>query len=69
MREISSTGEIILTHFNKSIGSLNLQSSVYSFIVRSHTASITKLVYNQHLNKVISISKDTTIRIWQYVIG
>ena len=36
--------------------------------MRSHTAAIIKTLYNRHLNKVVSISKDNTIRIWQYVV-
>lgn len=37
--------------------------------MRAHTNTITKVIYNQHLNKVVSISKDNSIRIWQYVIN
>jgi WD40 repeat protein len=36
--------------------------------MRSHTSSIVKIAYNVQLNKAVSISKDNSIRIWQYVV-
>lgn len=37
--------------------------------MRCHTSSVTKIIYNPILNKMVSISKDNTIRIWQYVVN
>ena len=65
---LMNSEDIILTHYNKSIGSINLESGVYSFLMRAHTAPVTKMLYNPGLNKVVSMSKDTSIRIWQYVV-
>lgn len=66
MRQLPSE-EIILTHFNKSVGSLSLTSSMYSFLARSHTAPLTGLAFSPYLSKAISISRDNSIRIWHYV--
>lgn len=66
MKQLPSD-EIILTHFNKSVGSLSLNSSMYSFLARSHTAPITGLVYSPYLSKAVSISRDNSIRIWHYL--
>lgn len=67
MKQLPDSLEIILTHYNKSIGSINVESGLYSFLARSHTGPITKLIYNSYMNKVVSMSKDSSIRIWLYV--
>jgi WD40 repeat protein len=59
---------VVLTHFNKSVGSLSLQTSMYSFLMRCHTAPVTSIAYSPLLSKVVSISKDNTIRIWHHVV-
>lgn len=40
---------------------------MYSFLMRAHTAPVTKIIYSPQLNKVVSMSKDNSLRIWQYV--
>jgi WD40 repeat protein len=66
MRQLPSE-EIVMTHYNKSIGLLNLENSMYSFLMRAHTSTINRITYNPLVNKVVTISKDNSIRIWQYV--
>jgi WD40 repeat protein len=62
-----SQNELELTHFTKAVGRLQLDSGVYSFLVRCHSAAVTHLAYSPFLNKLVSASSDCTIRVWSYL--
>ena len=55
---------IKLENYNKSLAEFNLSTGSYSYLMRSHSASILKIQYMSKLGKLVTISKDNTIRIW-----
>lgn len=58
--------EVVLKieHWNKSLAKFNIGTGEYSFLMRSHNQPIISLEYMGKLGKIVSISKDNTIRIW-----
>jgi hypothetical protein len=54
----------MLDHYNNSIANFNLHNTEYRYISRQHTQQITHLVYNANCNKIVTLGKDCSIRIW-----
>ena len=49
---------------NGSIGVIALEDQKFKTLIRSHTDDILGLEYNSSLKKIVTISKDSTIRLW-----
>lgn len=49
---------------NGSIGVISLEDQKYKTMIRSHTDEIIGLEYNNFLKKIVTISKDSTVRLW-----
>lgn len=50
---------------NGSIGILYLEKKKFSYLVRSHQEEIKQLVYHTNSKKILTISSDFTIKIWE----
>lgn len=66
MSYVVERGDICLNlwNYNRSTASFNLTKSQYQYKSRQHTDSVIGLAYSAVLSKVVSISKDNTLRIW-----
>ena len=61
--------ELKMTHCNKSVSQLNLETSEFNYLQRCHTGRETGLGYSKRQNKIISISEDQTVRIWGFQVN
>ena len=53
-----------LNNFNNTLAQFNVTTSQYGYVSRQHSGDVLGLAYLSKLSKVVSISKDNTIRIW-----
>ena len=62
--EFLSGGRLLCGCLNGSIGMITIQDQKFRTLIRSHTDEILQIDYNKALKKIITISKDCTIRVW-----
>ena len=57
--------QVLCGCLNGTLGILNRQLRLFSFLVRSHSEPVISLRYHSILEKLVTISQDYTIRIWK----
>ena len=53
-----------LANFNSSTAVFSVADTCYQYESSQHTAQVLGLSYNSGLNRLVSIAKDNTIRVW-----
>lgn len=58
-----------LNNYNHTLSQFNMSISDYRFLSRQHGDKVLGLAFMSKLSKVVSISKDNTIRIWSLQVS
>jgi WD40 repeat protein len=62
---MNTPNELILTHYNNTLGKLLLSEAKYQFLMRGHSDSILSLHYQQMYKRLVTTSEDGSIRVWR----
>ena len=54
---------------NGTLGILDKEKKNFNYLIRSHNDDVIAMKYHKHSKRVITISADFTIRIWEILIS
>lgn len=62
---VLSPHELVIGCLNGTLGLLDRRRKMFEYVVRSHSDEVLMMRYHRGVRKIVTISKDYTIRIWE----